>query len=297
MSFLRKMFSGKVKAEDPRRFLVEAMLGAMEADGEVTAEEMAVLQNNLEGHDLFEGLLPEETARMIDLAADAIGKAGGGGNRLEAIAKGLPNRSHRLAAYTLACEVCVSDAELPESEINYLDGLQTALGLSSEESKEIFEAARSDSGLLTLEEKAGRMRELMPHFVDCMALMAAADDEVHFEELMGIRGVLRNIPDMAVLSTDELDEAIEVAIDRVKGKNVDDEIASKAEHIVEANDRYWTTVYMMIVALADGKTDWREVAFLKTVEQTFGLNDDQMDQAMETASLFPAIELGSPGAA
>ena len=229
---------------------------------------------------------------MIDLAADAISKAGGGSERLDAIAKGLPNRSHRLAAYTLACEVCVSDAELPESEINYLDGLQSALGLEGDEAREIFEAARAGSGLLTLDEKAKKMREIMPHFVDCMALMASADEEVHFEELMGIRSVLRNIPDMAVLSTDELDEAIEVSLERIKGKNIDDALRDKAEHIRESNDRYWTTVYMMIVALSDGKTYWREVAFLKTVEDTFGLNDDQMDQAMETASLFPAIELG-----
>ncbi len=292
MSFLRKMFSGKVNAEDPRRYLVEAMLGAMEADGEITAEEMEVLQSNLEGHDLFEDLLPEETARLIDLAADAIRHAGGGDKRLDELARGLPNRTHRLAAYTLACEVCVSDADLPESEINFLDALQKALNLGDDEATEIFEAARSQSGLLTLEEKARKMRELMPHFVDCMALMAAADDEVHFEELMGIRAVLRNIPDMAVLSSDELDEAIERSLERIQGKESAKELAELAGTIVELNDRYWTTVYMMIIALADGKTDWREVAFLKAVEETFGLSDVQMDQAMETASLFPTVELG-----
>lgn len=292
MSFLRKMFSGKVRAEDPRRYLVEAMLGAMEADGEITAEEMEVLQSNLEGHDLFEDLLPEETSRLIDLAADAIRHAGGGEKRLDELAKGLPNRTHRLAAYTLACEVCVSDADLPESEINFLDALQKALNLGDDEASEIFEAARSQSGLLTLEEKAGKMRDIMPYFVDCMALMAAADEEVHFEELMGIRAVLRNIPDMAVLSSEELDEAIERSLERIKGKEPAKEIGALAKNIVEINDRYWTTVYMMIIALADGKTDWREVAFLKAVEETFELTDVQMDQAMETAALFPTVELG-----
>lgn len=292
MSFLRKMFSGKVKAEDPRRYLVEAMLGAMEADGEITAEEMEVLQSNLEGHDLFEDLLPEETSRLIDLAADAIRQAGGGDKRLDELAKGLPNRTHRLAAYTLACEVCVSDADLPESEINFLDALQKALNLSDDEASEIFEAARSQSGLLTLEEKAKKMRDIMPYFVDCMALMAAADEEVHFEELMGIRAVLRNIPDMAVLSSEELDEAIERSLERIKDKEPAKELGALADNIVEFNDRYWTTVYMMIIALADGKTDWREVAFLKAVEETFELTDVQMDQAMETASLFPTVELG-----
>jgi len=292
MSFLRKMFSGKVHTEDPRRYLVEAMLGAMEADGEVTDEEMEVLQKNLEGHDLFGGLLPEETARLIDMAADAIRGAGGGNKRLEAIAKGLPARSHRLAAYAMACEMCVSDADLPESEINYLDALQRALALSDDDAHEVFEAARRDSGLMTLEEKTSRMRDMLPRFVECMALMANADEEVHFEEMIGIRAVLRNIPDMAVLTREELDTAIENAIERVKGKNTQSELKSIADSIGDPADRYWTTVYMMIIALADGKSDWREVAFLKSVEGSFGLTDTQMDSAMETARMFPMVELG-----
>ena len=117
MSFLRKMFSGKVTGDDPRRFLIEAMLGAMEADGDITDEEMEVLQKNLDEHEAFEGLVAEETSRLIDLAADAIRQADKADGRAAAIAKGLPNRSHRLSAYAMACEVCVSDNELPESEI------------------------------------------------------------------------------------------------------------------------------------------------------------------------------------
>jgi uncharacterized tellurite resistance protein B-like protein len=292
MSFLRKMFSGKVAEDDPRQFVIEAMLGAMEADGEVADEEMEVLQKNLEEHELFHGVTGEETARMIDRAADKIREAGGGSKRVAGIAKGLPSRGHRMTAYHMACEVCVSDSELPESEIKFLEALQKAFDISDADAQEIFEAVRADSGLMTLEEKTKKMRELMPRFVDCMALMASADGEIHEEERAGIRGVLANIPDMAVLTNDELDEAIDQSFARVEGKNVNEELASVAETISEFNDRYWTAVYMMIVALADGKTDWREVAFLKTVETSFGLDDDLMDQAMETASLFPAIELG-----
>lgn len=292
MSFLRKMFSGKVTGDDPRRFLIEAMLGAMEADGDITDEEMEVLQKNLDEHELFEGLVAEETSRLIDLAADAIRKAGKGHDRAQAIAQGLPNRGHRMAAYSMACEVCVSDDDLPESEINYLNSLQEALQLDDATARDLFESARGSSGLLTLEEKTQKMRELMPQFVDCMALMAAADGEIHEEELMGIRSVLKQIPDMAVLSSDELDDAIEKAFGRVGGKDVNDEIREAARSITNFADRYWTTVYMMIVALADGKTDWREISFLKTVEDAFELTDYYMDEAMKTASLFPAVELG-----
>jgi uncharacterized tellurite resistance protein B-like protein len=292
MSFLRKMFSGRVQTDDPRRFVVEAMLGAMEADGEVTDEEMEVFQNNLEDHELFADMTGAEVSRLVDMAADAIRQAGGGSARADAIAKGLLGRGHRLAAYQLACDVCTADAQLPEAEIRFLDSLQTALGVGDDDARAAFEASRKKSGLLTLEERTSAMREMMPRFVDCMALMAASDGEVHEQELVGVRAVLRNIPDMAVLSRDELDAQIDRSFERIGGKDLEQELRAIANTISSPPDRYWTTVYMMIIALADGKTDWREVKFLKCAEDVFGLSDAQMDQAMGTASLFPAAELG-----
>jgi len=292
MSFLRKMFSGKVSADDPRRFLVEAMLGAMEADGEVTEEEVATLEGNLANHPLFEGLSADELSRITDLATDAIREAGGGKGRVDAIAKGLPSRNQRLAAYTMAAEICVADRDLAESEIDFLDKLQAALALEDGEAKEAFEAVRAHSGLMTVEEKSDRVREMMPAFVKCMALMASADEEIHHEERLGMVSVLKHIPDMSVLTGAEIDEAVQVALERVAGKDTAAELAEVAKAIPNQADRYWTAVYAMIIALADGTTDWREVKFLETMKSTFKLTDNQMDVAMKTAAQFPAVELG-----
>lgn len=292
MSFLRKMFSGKVTTEDPRRYLAEAMLGAMGADGDVSDEEMATFESNLANHPLFAGLSGEELSRLTDLAADAIGEAGGGKARLAAIAKGLPSRTQRLAAYAMSAEICVADRELAESEIAFLDDMQKAFALDDLEAKDAFESARKHSGLLTLEEKSDKVRTLMPAFVRCMALMASADEEVHHEERLAMRSVLRAIPDMGVLTHPELDEAIDVAFERISGKSSKAELEAVAEEVASQSDRYWVTVYVMIIALADGKQDWREVEFLANLKSTFKLSDTQMDAAMQTASQFPAVKLG-----
>lgn len=292
MSFLRKMFSGQVHADDARRFLVEVMLAAMEADGDVQEEEVATLEGNLAKHPFFEGLSGEELSRLTDVAADAIRDAGGGKQRIPAIAAGLPSRNQRLTAYTMACEVCVADRVLAEAEIDFLDHLQQAFGLADDEAKEVFEAARQHSGLLTLEEKSQKVLELMPSFVKCMALMAAADGEIHHEERLSMKKVLASIPDMQVLTTDEIEQAIEVALDRVMDKDAKAELSSIAKDIPQLTDRYWIAVYVMIIAHADGKTDWREIEFLASLKSTFGLNDAQMDVAMRTAAQFPTIELG-----
>ncbi len=292
MSFLRKMFSGKVSSEDPRRFVVESMLGAMEADGDVTEEEMATFEGNLANHPLFEGLTSDELGRLTEIAADAIRVAGGGKARLPVIAQHLPSRNQRLAAYAMAAEICVADRELAESEIDFLDGMMQAFALDEAEAKEVFESVRKNSGLLTIEEKSEKVRTLLPAFVRCMALMAMADEEVHHEERLGMRAVLRNIPDMSVLTNAEIDEAIEVALERVAGKDAKTELAAIASDIPASNDRYWIACYTMIIALADGTQDWREVEFLANLKKIFALNDTQMDVAMKTAALFPAVELG-----
>jgi uncharacterized tellurite resistance protein B-like protein len=292
MSFLRKMFSGDITADDPRRFIMEAMLASMEADSDVTEEEMDVFERNLEENELFADLTSEARSRLVDIAADAIREAGGGRRRVEAIARGLPSRAHRLTAYAMAVEVAVSDADLPEAEITYLDALQEALALGEEEARALFEGARKKSGLKTVEERAAAMRRVMPRFVDCMALMAAADGKVREEERAGVRAVLRRIPDMAVLTREELDESMEQSFERVEDVDVDSAFAQIADSIRDPADRYWTAVYMMIIGRSDGRTDWREVRCLQLARNRFGLSDSQMDQAMETACQFPAVRLG-----
>ena len=67
---------------------------------------------------------------------------------------------------------------------------------------------------------------------------------------------------------------------------------SRVKDVTQPSDRYWVMVYVMIIALSDGKNDWREIDFLATMQGTFGLTDAQMDVAMKTAAQFPAIELG-----
>jgi uncharacterized tellurite resistance protein B-like protein len=292
MSFLRKMFSGRVRIDDPRRFLVEAMLGAMEADGDVTKSERATLEGNLAHHALFDRLSGDEISRLTDLAAGAIREAGGGKQRFAAIAKGLPSHQQRLAAYAMAAEVCVADRELAEAEIEFLDGLQAALALDDAEAKEVFEVARKRTGLRTLEEKSAKARELMPVFVKCMALMAAADGSIRHEERIGMRNVLRAIPDMQVLSLAEIDEAIDVALVRIAGIDNEAELAEVAKEVRVPSDRYWATVYTMIIALSDGTQTWREIELLGALRKAFDLSGKQMDAAMQVASQFPAVELG-----
>src|SRR5438045_9133173 len=106
---VRDLLGGGLKRNDPRRFLIEAMVGAMSADGHVDPREAAAMQQQISSHPLFEGLGPTAARTLIDLSTDAIQFAGGAIGRTPAIAKGLPARIHRLAACGMAADTRAAD--------------------------------------------------------------------------------------------------------------------------------------------------------------------------------------------
>ncbi|MFO0557717.1 MAG: DUF533 domain-containing protein [Polyangiales bacterium] len=291
MGFLRTMFGSGLTENDPRRYLVEAMVAAVEADGQVTDAELATLHEKLEKNEAFASLSPDARERLVDQAADAVEAAGGGRNRVEAMAKGLPSRAEKLLAYTLACDVCVADDDLAEKEIAFLEALQGALGIPDEEAQGIFEAARKGSAVLTIEERAGKIRALIPRFLEAMALMTVADGKIDDSETERIEMVLAHIADMRALSESELHDEVVAAFDRVGSRDVGEVLGEIAASITNPTDRFWTTTYMMIISVADKDEDWQELALLGRAQKAFGLTSAQMDAAMKIALQFPKVKI------
>jgi len=77
VNLLSKMYGGSLRPADPRRYLIEAIVGAMQADGVVHKEELAVLEQNLQEHEMFSGLAPDVTRILVEIANESIALAGG----------------------------------------------------------------------------------------------------------------------------------------------------------------------------------------------------------------------------
>src|SRR5512139_3978548 len=150
---VKDLLGGGLKPNDPRRFLIEAMIGSMNADGVVDPREMAVLERHIATHALFQGLTPAAARTLIDLSNDAIKFAGKAISRAPAIAKGLPARIHRLAAYGMAAEVAVADEVLHEGELTFLEALRIALRIAPMEAEQIVASARSGHIQYLLEDR------------------------------------------------------------------------------------------------------------------------------------------------
>jgi uncharacterized membrane protein YebE (DUF533 family) len=291
MGFLRSMFGSGLTEDDPRRYLVEAMVAAIEADGQVTDGELSALHQKLEKNEAFASLSSDARERLVDQAADAVEAAGGGRGRVEAIAKGLPSRSEKLLAYTLACDLCVSDDDLAEKEIAYLEALQGALGIPDEEAQGIFEAARRGSAVLTIEERADKTKVLIPRFLEAMALMTLADGKIDDSETERIEMVIKHIADMRALDEAQLHDEVVAAFDRVGSRDVGQVLTEIAAAITNPTDRFWTTTYMMIISIADKDEDWQELGLLGRAQKEFGLTSPQMDAAMKIATQFPKVKI------
>jgi uncharacterized membrane protein YebE (DUF533 family) len=286
--FIRRIYGGGLRPNDPRRLLIEAMVAAMRADGTIDPREMQVLEDNVADHDLFGGLDQEAAKVLIEMANEALDLAGSSVRRVDAIARGLPARTHRLAAYAVACEVCFADSQIAAPEQEFLDALRQALLLDDEEAEIIAEAARGRMGMAVVDRMTREIAALVPRFVDCMALMAAADGVVHAEERQAIRDVLRGMGDMSTVGDDQLDELIEQSFARIGEGSVVLQIEAMATEIRGSADRYWATVYIMVVALVEGWNSVRQVRVISAVKDSFGMTHDQMTRAMENAKLFAA---------
>jgi uncharacterized tellurite resistance protein B-like protein len=288
VNILSKMYGGNLRPADPRRFLIEAIVGAMQADGVVKKEELEVLETNLAEHEMFAGLSGRAAKALVEMASESIAFAGGPLRRVPYMARGLPSRAHRLAAYAVACEITLADGEIPApGERAYLDLLKGWFLLGEEEAKGLFDAAKRKRGMHEVEDRTRHMQQIMPINIQCMALMAAADGQVTHQERNALLGVLRNVGDMAVMEEDQIMEAVDKAFRAIEGTEPDRQIAKVARGLEQPSDRYWAMVYMMIIAIADGYSDWRQVWLLGSAQDAMGLSDQQMDRAMATAKLFP----------
>lgn len=286
---------GGLRPNDPRRFLIEAMVGAMNADGVVDPRETAVLEHQIAHHPLFHGMGPAAARTLLDLATDAIGFAGNALGRAPAIAKGLPARIHRLAAYGMAAEVAVADDHLLEGELTFLEALRISLRIAPLESEQIVAAARSGQIGAYLDDRYLRIKNLIPLAAEVFALRALARGDATDDHRFAVRDFFFAIPDLQ-LTRDELDAELYRAFRRPRapGAQVFTELERVAGELPDPVDRYWIVVYTLVAELPATVPSWQVIPFTGVMQAAFQITDTDMELAVVDALTFPAT-LPRPG--
>ena len=292
---IKDLMGGGLRPNDPRRFLIEAMIGAMSADGVADPRETAMLERQLAQHPLFQGLGASAARTLIDLSNDAIRFAGKAVARAPAIAKGLPARMHRLAAYGMAAEVAVADTAIHHGELSFLEGLRIALRISPLESGQIVTAAQAGQLTEYLEDRYRRIRGLIPVACEVFALRAMARGVANDDQRFKLRDFFAALPDL-MLTRDELDAELYRAFRRPRGPDahVFSELARVARGLPDPVDRYWMVVYTLVAEMPATVASWRVIPFVGVIQSAFQITDTDMELAAVDALTFPPA-LPRPG--
>jgi uncharacterized tellurite resistance protein B-like protein len=283
------LLGGGLRPNDPRRFLIEAMLGAMTADGVVDPRELAAMQKQIGEHPMFAGLGPTAARTLIDLSTDAIKFAGSAVGRTPAIAKGLPARIHRLAAYGMAAEVSLADDQLVEGELDFLEALRIALRIAPLEAENVIAAARSHQLAPYLDDRYLRVKSMIAVACEVFALRALARAVATDEHRFKVRDFFAAIPDLS-LTKDELDAELYRAFRRPRPPNaqVFTELARVAQTLPDPVDRYWMVVYTLVAEMPATVPSWRVIPFMGVMQAAFQIVDTDMELAVIDALTFPA---------
>jgi hypothetical protein len=288
---VRDLLGGGLRPNDPRRFLLEAMIGAMNADGVIDVRERAVLDRHVRAHQLFAGMSPEQAGMLVDLANDAV-RIAGATARAPAIARGLPARWHRLAAYGMAMEVCAADQRVVAAEQAYMEELRIALRIGSHEADAVVAAANAGAIGRYLDDRLHRLRALIPTAAAIFAVRALAKGALTDGERARVRAYFAAVPDLA-LAADELEVELYRAFRRAEladSPNVYGALADLALGLVDPIDRYWMMVYALVAELPATVASWRIIPFIGLLQTAFGLGDADMQLAVVDALSFaPAL--------
>jgi len=286
---MKDLLGGGLRPNDPRRFLIEAMVGAMSSDGGVDAREARVMEQQIASHPLFNGMGMPAARTLIELSTDAIKFAGSAISRTPAIAKGLPARIHRLAAFGMAAEIAAADEEIVAGELAFLEALRVALRISPLEADRIVHAARIGQLTPYLDDRYLIIRSIAPVAIEVFALRALVRGIANDDHRFKIRDFFMAIPDLAQ-KADDLDTALYLAFRRPRDPNaqVYNELARVAATLPDPVDRYWMVVYTLVAEVPSTIANWRVLPFIGVMQAAFQIVDTDVELAVVDALTFPA---------
>jgi len=286
---VRELLGGGLRPNDARRFLIESMVGAMHADGLVDQRETAVVEQQVANHTLFQGLGATAARTLVALSNDAIKFAGGAVNRAPAIAKGVPARIHRLAAYGMAAEVAAADRRVAAGEQAFLEALRVALRIAPIEAEQLVTAASTGHLAAYLDDRYLRIKNLIPIAAEVFTLRALARGTANDDHRFKVRDFFAAIPDLA-LSTDELDSELFRAFRRPRAPDaqVFGELSRLAGGLPDPVDRYWLIVYTLVAELPATVSTWRVLPFVGVMQAALQVTETDMELAVIDSQSFPA---------
>jgi tellurite resistance protein len=251
--------------------LVEVMLLAASADGELNITEMRALLTRVIERPEFEGTKPAQLNALIEDSAKRLAGARQLEDVLVSLRERLPDHRNRLLAFGLATAIALSDRKATRVELGLLKTFQKSLGISEEEVTRIFDMVEQGR---SISEALGEPSERL--FAETMVLVAASDGVVKKTELVAMLENMAGDPVFANVSLDEAERFLGEAVQSLSDEGMPQRLAVLAQGLTTQAQRTKAFRLALKIAKVDGEPSVQELRTLDLLQATFGIADDDV---------------------
>lgn len=258
---------------DRNAALIEAMLLAAMADGEVTQIEMQTLLRRVIERPEFEGTHPDELNGLIEQSVENLAARKNLDEILQSLRQRLPDHKNRMLAFGLAAAIAFADQRATRAELGLLKTFQAALGISEDEVAQIVDVLEKGG---SLSEALGDPLERL--YAEVMVLVSAADGVLHEAETLALVESFAADPLFQDVSPERAQAFVSEAVAALSSEGLARRLHVLAHGLSTHKQRIRAFGLAMKIAYASGEPSANELRLLEVLQATFGLADDEVQK-------------------
>ncbi|HSP19964.1 MAG TPA: tellurite resistance TerB family protein [Myxococcaceae bacterium] len=251
--------------------LVEVMLLAAMADGQLTEGSIQALLRRVLERPEFDGTAPEEISDLVEQSVKRLASESSLETILQQLRERLPTHQNRLLAFGLAAAIALADQRATRAEIGLLKTFQAALGISEDEVAELVDVVESGR---SLNEVLGEPLERL--YAEVMVLVTAADGKVKPAESRALIESLASDPLFQEIDAARAQSYLSASVEALVEQGLPERLRVLAHGLTTHSQRVRAFGLAVRIAQSSGKPSAAELRILDMLQATFGLADDEV---------------------
>lgn len=253
--------------------LIEVMLLAAMADGNVSDAEMEMLLKRIFERPEFEGTSHEQLSDTVQSGLKHLASAKNLDHVLSSLRERLPGHKNRMLAFGLAAAVAFADQRATRAELGLLKTFQAALGISEDEVSRIIDVVERGESLA---EALGEPLERL--YAEVMVLVSAVDGSVKEPEARSLVESFAADPVFKTVDPQRAQEFVSEAVSALSTEGLPERLRVLSQGLSTHAQRLKAFGLAMKIANASGHASGPELKILELLQATFGLADDEVEK-------------------
>ncbi len=262
-----------VKTRDRNSALIEIMLLAAVADGQVSDRQLETLIRRVRERPEFEGTKADELNDLIEGSLKKLASAKDLRAVLASLRDRLPDHKSRMLAFGLAAAVAFADQRASRAELGLLKTFQSALGISEEEVVQLIDAVEKGGSLA---DGLGDPFERL--CAEVMVLVSAADGKLKEAETQVLVESLAADPLFQNVSPQRAQAYVNEAVAALATEGMPQRLNILTRGLSTHTQRLKAFRLAVQVANASGEASPSELKILHLLQATFGIADDEVER-------------------